>query len=69
MKRTLWCALLLAAGCGDPPPTEVAVVLQSDLSIPVDTDGVTMLVIAGPYAPDLNGVLDVGAVLSGNFPV
>jgi len=71
MKRVLWCAVVLVAGCGDPPPTEVAVVLQSDLAIPVDTDGVTMLVVAGPYAPDSSGgpIIDASAVLSGNFPV
>lgn len=75
MRRTQWCALLLAAacaGCSDPPPpTEVALVLQSDLSIPIDTDGAQVAVIGGPFAPDpiSRGANTTAAVVSGEFPV
>jgi hypothetical protein len=75
MKPALWGALLLAAGsagCSDPPPQpEVALVLQSDLSIPIDADGVQVAVIGGPFAPDPTGrdASITAALLSGEFPV
>jgi hypothetical protein len=71
MTRALWCALLLIAGCGDPAPTEVVVVLQSDLSIPADTDGTLISVVAGPYAPDPNSPegINTSAVLLEGFPI
>jgi hypothetical protein len=68
------CGLLLGAvssGCSDPPPTDVVVVLQSDLSVPSDTDGVQFGVVAGSFAPDANGTqgINAAAVLSKEFPV
>jgi hypothetical protein len=74
MKRTLWGAFLLAAasaGCSDSFPSEVVVVVQSDLSVPTDADALQFSLIAGSFAPNPNGAgsLTVAAFLTGDFPV
>jgi hypothetical protein len=60
----------LSAGCGGaaPPPTEVVVVMQSDLSIPTDVDAVQFFVVGGPLAPVESSNFG-GAKLQGDFPV
>jgi hypothetical protein len=64
--------LVALAGCGgESPPTEVVVVLQSDLVIPSETDGIQMSVSAGAAAPIPSGAQSIneGASLRGDFPV
>ena len=66
------CSLLLLAlaGCDPPQPTDVVVVLQSDLAIPTETDGLEISVSAGPVAPLPNGAQSVNETdaLTGHFP-
>ena len=63
--------LLLSAlaGCRDDL-TQVVVVLQSDLVVPTDTDGIQVMVGPGPIAPSTfqPNVFFGSDLLSGNFP-
>jgi hypothetical protein len=74
-RRFVSCTLplvTLSFACSDPiPPTEVVVVMQSDLSVPIDTDGVQFSVIGGPFAPDptSRGANTTATVLTDDFPV
>jgi hypothetical protein len=63
--------LAALAGCGGSQPTEVIVVLQSDLTIPTETDGLEIAVGAGPIAPLPSGSpsINEGTLLTGDFPV
>ena len=45
--------LLVLAGCHDEL-TQVVLVVQSDLSVPSDVDGMDVSAIEGPYAPPTN---------------
>jgi len=45
--------LLVLAGCHDEL-TQVVLVVQSDLSVPSDVDGMDVSAIEGPYAPNPN---------------
>ncbi len=45
--------LLVLAGCHDDL-TQVVLVVQSDLSVPTDVDGMDVSAIEGPFAPPVN---------------
>jgi hypothetical protein len=63
--------LLLAslAGCHDPL-TEVVLVVQSDLEVAAETDGVFVFASDGPFAPDSRAAgLSSGGPLAGDFPL
>ena len=62
MRSYALSVVAVFAGCSDPPPpTDVVVVLQSDLAVPADTDGVHFSAIAGSSAPDPSGFLGSSA--------
>jgi hypothetical protein len=58
---------LLLAGC-DTPLTQVVLVIQSDLSPPIEVDALDVTAIPGPYAPLVNPFFGNGIPL-GKFPL
>jgi len=68
------CALwLVSAGCAGSsrPRYDVVLVLQSDLSVPTEADGLQIQIVGGSSAPDPTGRNGngVGVALSGGFPL
>ncbi|HEY7376599.1 MAG TPA: hypothetical protein VIF57_30850 [Polyangia bacterium] len=67
---TVAAALLVAvslAGCHDDP-TEVVLVIESDLIIPGDIDGLDVTATSGPFAPSVPSVFVGSGGLLGRFP-
>jgi hypothetical protein len=56
------------AGCRDDP-TEVVLVLESDLSIPGDIDGLDFPLASGPFAPSAPSFFVGSGPLIGPFPL
>jgi hypothetical protein len=64
-------SLLAVAGCHDPV-TEVVLVLESDVVVPLEADMLQLATIAGPSAPvlnDFNAVTTQDPLFSGAFPL
>jgi hypothetical protein len=55
------------AGCRDDP-TEVALVIESDLTIPGDIDGLDVTATSGPFAPSIPSFFVGSGPLLGPFP-
>jgi hypothetical protein len=71
VRAALAAALLLTlpvAGCRDDP-TEVALVIESDLIIPGDIDGLDVTVASGPFAPSVPSFFVGSGPLVGLFPL
>jgi hypothetical protein len=69
-RRTLPGVLfpLLFAGCGRDL-TEVVVVVQSDLTVPVEVDGADVAAVQGPFAPLVNQFFQGSGVALPPFPL
>jgi hypothetical protein len=60
--------LLLLAGCHEDL-TQVVLVVQSDLSVPNDVDGMDVTAIEGPFAPPVNPFFNQFGQTLGPFPL
>jgi hypothetical protein len=59
--------MLSLAGCRDDL-TQVVLVIQSDLSVPADVDGIDVSAVPGPFAPSANQFFSGGQLTAG-FPL
>jgi hypothetical protein len=60
--------VLLLAGCEADELTQVVLVVQSDLMVPGEVDGMDVAAIEGPYAPPVNPFFGGAAPALGPFP-
>jgi hypothetical protein len=61
--------LLLLASCEDTQLTQVVLVVQSDLAVPAEVDGMDVTAINGPFAPPVSPFISNFGTSLGQFPL